>query len=231
MANRSYIYTIDFDRSKRKQQDSDKICGLSEYKYSIPLSFKLLISQDTKLCDSMIWDYEKPLAIIGDYRKGRERLLAFLEELKMKGLFDEDDLDNRINITKESLYDSKRDLDYVLLECGELYEMMDVDLGLQNQELFDEIKNIDGAIEEFYADIERLNQKEKELADSMKIFTKPMGFFSKLFRGKQKEHEKSKVKRSMTNIEREKWNTLGIDFWVETLYFHFPNNASKEDTE
>lgn len=228
MANRSYIYTIDFDKSKRKQKDTDKILGLSEYKYSIPLSFKLLISQDTRICDSMIWDYEKPLAIIGDYKKGRERLLAFLEELKTKELFDETELEDRIKMTKQSLFDSKRDMDFVLLECGELYEMTDIDLGLQNQELFDEIKNINSAIEDFYADIERLNQKEKELADSMKIFTKPIGFFTKLFRGKKREQEQSKAKRNMSNIEREKWNTLGIDFWVETLYFHFPDNTGNE---
>src|SRR6187402_1791248 len=101
MANRSYIYSISFDRTKRKRENLDKVIALSEFNYAIPLSYKILVSQNPQLSNSFIWELEKPIAILGDFKKGKEKLFLFLEILKTKNIFDPEQLNAKVEITKE----------------------------------------------------------------------------------------------------------------------------------
>lgn len=91
MANRSYLYAIDFDR-RQKERDNKKIFGLSECNYTIPLAYKTLVSQDSKISHSINWDYEYPIAIQGDFEKGKQKLMIFLDQLSKSELFDSSEL-------------------------------------------------------------------------------------------------------------------------------------------
>ena len=44
MANRSYLYNIDFNTFERPKTDEDIILSVSEYAYEIPLVYKVLVS-------------------------------------------------------------------------------------------------------------------------------------------------------------------------------------------
>lgn len=57
MANKNYLFGIDFDRTKGEGKDGEKNFGLSEYPYSIPLPYKIMVSQDAKVSRSINWDY------------------------------------------------------------------------------------------------------------------------------------------------------------------------------
>ena len=63
MANRSYLYNIDFNTIERPKTKEDSILSVSEYAYEIPLVFKILVSINPVSTKSILWDYEHPIAI------------------------------------------------------------------------------------------------------------------------------------------------------------------------
>ena len=63
MANRSYLYNIDFNTFERPKTDEDIILSVSEYAYEIPLVYKILVSINPVSTKSILWDYEHPIAI------------------------------------------------------------------------------------------------------------------------------------------------------------------------
>lgn len=134
MANRSYLYAIDYDRTKGERKTGEKIYGLSESSYSIPISYKILVSQEPKISHSINWFYEHPIAIQGNFEKGEQKLIDFLELIKRKGVFDKEELENKITETKKFL--DKNKLKNIILECGEIYELGNGELEDQNNELF-----------------------------------------------------------------------------------------------
>ena len=153
MANRSYIFSIDFDRTKEERDDSKKACGLSEYPYRIPLSYKILVSQDTKMSNSIIWDNEHPIAIIADFYKGRQKLFEFLDDLYKKDIFEQAELEEQIKLAKEFLFNKNHENKYIILECGEIFEMEMERIEVQNRKLFEsEIMKIDDTIEKYIFD-------------------------------------------------------------------------------
>ncbi len=160
MANRSYLFAIDFDRTKEERKKGDKIFGLSEYPYSIPLSYKILISQDTKISNSINWDYEHPIAIQGDFEKGKQKLLDFLTKLEKEELFDNAELEKQINETRDFL--NSHQLKNIILECGEIYQMGCEKLEEQNQELFNDILNIESQIKQYLKDFREMNKNKTE---------------------------------------------------------------------
>ena len=220
MANRSYIYSIDFDRSSRKKQETDKMYGLSEYPYEIPLSYKILVSQETKMTDSIIWDYEYPIAIQGNFELGRKKLFDFLNELLKKNIFDKTELENQIKEAKEFLFEEKRNLKFVFLENGEIYEMGDEKIEAQNQNLFEEISDINQIIEEFLLDIQEQKQKITDLDDKI-IELNKTGFWNKIFHTNNNSIKITELEKKKQEIEQEMWNLLGINYWDDVLYFQF----------
>ena len=162
MANRSYLYSIDFDRTKGERKDGEKIFGLSEYSYSIPLSYKILVSQDSKISNSINWDYEHPIAIQGSFEKGKLKLLDFLEKLQGKNIFDKTELNKQINETKDFL--NNHQLQNIILECGEIYEMGDGEIEDQNKNLFEEdILKIESQENEYFNDFKIMNTNIEKL--------------------------------------------------------------------
>lgn len=201
MANRSYLYSIDFDSTIEKRSDDKKIIGLSEWAYMIPLAYKILVSQNSKLSESIIFGYDKPIAIIGDFHKGREKLFLFLDELLKTDLLDKQELEAQINATKEYLYDTKNENKYIILECGEIYDMDSEALEEQNKKLYEnEIIKIDEAIKTFITEIQTPKTTEDEKT-RLAILAR--------------RHNMSVDQI----INTEKLDLLGIGYWSDVLYY------------
>lgn len=144
MANRSYLYSTNSvppaaDKSQRS------IVGISEWNYDIPLVFKLLLSANPKKCRSLIWDVPDEIAVAGDYEEGVTRLFRVLDRISIPEIVPLRDE------AREFLAAERNKGQYFVLECGEIFEMIDQPLTSQNDELLSEIRNIDGSAEETLA--------------------------------------------------------------------------------
>jgi hypothetical protein len=191
MANRSYIYSIDFDRTIEERDENKNVCGLSEYAYMIPLSYKIMVSQNAKMSKSILWDTDELIAIIADFQLGRQKLFDFLNNLIKIDLFEKNILEEQIQRAKDFLYDKKHENKFIILECGELFEMED---GMENDE--------EGGLEKY----------NKKLFEEIMNIEKTMEkAISELYEMKNKINEK--------DIEIQMWNILGIDNWNEILYY------------
>lgn len=73
MANRAYLYSAN--------ETMTKLRDVSESRYPIPLFYKIILGEDTSMCDSKIWGYEHPIAIKGDFQKGLNKLYTFYDYL------------------------------------------------------------------------------------------------------------------------------------------------------
>ena len=82
MANRSYLYNLDFNRLDRPKTPEDSVLSVSEYAYEIPLSYKILLSNNTLNTKSILWGYEHPITISGNANKGKDSLFQFLDRLQ-----------------------------------------------------------------------------------------------------------------------------------------------------
>lgn len=151
MANRAYLYAI----------KGNKIIGISEYNYEIPIAYKVLLSQNTKKVKSKIYKTPFKIALQGDFTKGVERLNAFMEELKRKDYFKENELEKEIEATKV-FFQENSDYDYFYLDCTEIYEMESGSLYLNNRKTWKQILNINNEIEKFYNEIEASKEKTIE---------------------------------------------------------------------
>lgn len=85
MANRAYLYILS-NRPSSYADRPDTISGLSEWAYTIPFSYRVLMSGDTLLCASLVSDgfdgepadrKTKLHAISGDFEAGFDRLKRF----------------------------------------------------------------------------------------------------------------------------------------------------------
>lgn len=201
MANRSYLYAIDFDRTKSNRQPGEKINGLSEYPYAIPLAYQILVSQDTQGAPSIIWDYEHPIAIQGDYSKGKQKLFDFLAQLRQEDLFEAIELENQIDTAHAFL--NQKQLRHVLLECCEIYSLEEGTLEDQNKAWVEKLEGIDELIE---------NQVKEFRAIKTKI---------EILRAENQASEKENVVTKIQELEQQMWNSLGINYWDDLLYYHF----------
>ena len=198
MANRSYLYSLDFDINKEKRNEDKKVCGLSEWPYDVPLAYKILLSQESKLSKSIIWETDEKIAIIGDFYKGREKLFSFLDELLKMNLLDKNELENQILETKEYLNNPKHENKYIILECEEIFEMNEDELENQNKILYEEVLKIDGTINNFIEEIKKPLNKDNY--------------------GVKKLINRNKLTLEQA-VNAVKLNLLGIAFWSDVLYY------------
>lgn len=226
MANRSYLYTLNFDRSKRIKEESDIVNGLSECEYSIPISYKILVSQGVKKCNSIVWDNDKKIALIGNSDKGKIELILFLDNLRSKRLFDETILAKKIEETKTILADN---LGFILLEAGEVFDMEEGELEMHNNKLFIEISRMNVAISKFYKEVMDINIKLDKLGETLSDLKASDDFLGKILFKLFSKNEMPmkdvilKCENAIYNLEKHKWNLLGIDYWSKALYHHFGN--------
>lgn len=225
MANRSYLYAIDFDRTVGEREKGQRIFGLSEYPYSIPLSYKILVSQQPKISKSINWDYEYPIAIQGNFKEGKQKLFDYLDQLSELDLFDREEFTRQVSETETFL--NAHELENILLECGELYEMGDGQLEDQNADFFENnILKIEKHLNEYLHDFRKMKAEILQLKAEITKLNKPKGFLSGLF-SSEKPGNDNKIKVLQDNarkIEQEMWNLLGINDWSDVLYYHFEND-------
>jgi hypothetical protein len=126
MANRSYVYAVDTLPTKKKQPKP--IRSLSEFGWGVPVAHQLLASGSPRRCQSAIWE-EHEIGIAGDFKVGRDRLFRFLEALAgVKGLKKKDAFAEAVAETRAFLEAKKHVGKYILLEAGEIYDLLDGEL-------------------------------------------------------------------------------------------------------
>jgi hypothetical protein len=195
MANRSYLYSSNFAPSPEVNEADRRITGISEWKYDIPIVFKILLSGNPRKCLSLIWEVPQEIAIVGDYDQGLDRLLRFLDRIPLPEV---------IPLKEEArqfLTDEANKNRYFILECGEIFELHDKPLTELNDSLLAEIRNIEPLIESALAD----------LLSSQASAAKASGFFSRRLGRNPPAAEK---KGSADAI-----HSLGLGNWSSILYF------------
>ncbi|WP_447957780.1 DUF7822 domain-containing protein [Vreelandella sp. EE7] len=148
MANRAYLYSCS---GIPGEDEKVSITGVSEWNYDIPLLFKLLVSSQPRVCDSMIFDpedaeeelddgeldeKEEKIALLGDFEGGLANLEQFLSRIERE------DVSNAIEEARQFLASDTVKNRYFLLECAEVFWMDDENAEIQNQRLLEEVKNI-----------------------------------------------------------------------------------------
>ena len=224
MSNRSYLYAIDFDRTKGERQSGEKIHGLSEFPYAIPLVFKILVSQDAVIAHSINWDYEHPIAIQGNFEKGEQKLYDFLNKLQNENIFNKEELDIQIAATKEFLNSHR--LKNIILECGEIYELGDDEIEIQNKEVYEQdILNIDNQIQDFINELKEMKQSLEKLNSEIKAPSKLLGLLTN-FNPMDHKAKNQELELKINNIKQSMWDILSINNWSDILYYDFDNDSS-----
>lgn len=188
MANRAYLYV----------QSDNRTTGVSEYKYGAPIAYKILISKNTKMVKSKIFKSPFRLALQGDYQEGVSRLYSFLDELKNKGYFDAEEIDDKISETKAFLEEHKGA--YFHLEAAETYETFFPAVG--NKRMLKSIRNIEKEIADFYHNMDVMQQEYDSLYARMS----------------EDERNSSGAERLQKIKDRMMWY-IGIQEWAEHLYY------------
>lgn len=149
MANRAYLYA---------KKDKEFV-AISEYNYEIPIAYKILVSCKTKRVRSSIFRSPFKIALRGNFEEGVERLYAFLEELKQKGLIPEAELDEKIEETKTFL-EKHRGCRFFWLEGAEIYEY-DGPALFGNLKMHRQISRIGTEIANFYRELDGVKPDER----------------------------------------------------------------------
>jgi len=205
MANRSYLFSTNFDKSSYAGKENREIRGISEFDYDIPLAYKILVSQDAKIVNSIIWEYSHPIAIQGDFSKGKRKFFDFLDALVTENILDGSIWEEKMNEARGFLNSAKCKNDFFLLENGEIYEMTGEALEAQNLFLFEnEILKIDDTISRHLLRIKELKQGRQN----------KHGLFSGFGKSKKANNESDKELIILHDL-------LGIDYWSDVLYYNF----------
>ncbi|MGI9576524.1 hypothetical protein ACRYJU_20760 [Alloalcanivorax xenomutans] len=141
MANRSYLYATDRVPARTPDQPKPVVRGLSEWGYAIPLSYRLLVSADTVICPSMIWELDDDVALAGDYDKGVRRLCDFLARI------DWPEAAELVQEAEAFLNAPENRADHIVLECGEIFDLDETPLAQQNRDLFGSLADLDQEME------------------------------------------------------------------------------------
>lgn len=149
MANRAYLYA----------KKGKEFVAISEYNYDIPIAYKILVSCKTRRVRSGIFRSPFKIALRGEFDRGVERLYAFLEGLKQRGLLPEKELDERIEETKAFL-GKHSGCSFFWLEGAEIYEY-DCHALIGNLKMRRQISRIENEIEKFYQELAGMKQEER----------------------------------------------------------------------
>ncbi len=178
--------------------------GISEYKYGVPITYKILLSQNTRKVKSKIFKSPFKLALQGDFEKGVECLYCFLEELKKRGYFDEEEIDESIRETKRFL-ESHTGYECFHLEGAEVYESIPF---IGNGKELRKIQNIEKEKALFY----QIMDEEKSEYDS------------KYEDMSEEERNTEKGKEKLQRIKDRMMRYIGIHEWTDCLYYEISKN-------
>lgn len=142
MANKSYLYSF----NKNNKEKISKTFDISEQNYEIPIVYQILVSKDTQIVNSKIFDDTH--AIVGKAKEGRKRLDAFFVKLFKKNIFEKKELKGLQKMFIEHL--DKYTLDYFLFEPAEIISMDDVDVNKEINNIKNKIADYDTLINDFF---------------------------------------------------------------------------------
>ena len=197
MANRSYLYSSDVDPGYNKT-DKKELIGISEWDYDIPFVYKLLLTGETRMCKSSIWDVSNDIALVGDYLQGVERLKGFFRRIDFPSA--QPLLHEATNFLEKK--ENRRN--FFVLECGEIFDMSSQPIHEQNLRLLEEIKNIDADVEKVLSGLNSLKKSE------------PKELFANLFGGRA-------CKSDIKNDAIDSIYALGLGNWTNVLYYDLFN--------
>ena len=189
-----------------------KLVGISEYRYDIPIVFKLLLSGSPRTCPSSIWDCDDDIALLGDYGAGLSRLEAFLAQIKTPAaqpLMEE---------ALEFLRKPENQNPYFVLECGEIFEMSDPEPGSQNLQLLHSIQNLQPEID---AALQSLHSPAP--APTPAPPPKPAGFLARMFGLAPPPPTPARPAPDPLQA----FHQLGLGHWSNYLYFDFSPQEPK----
>lgn len=135
MANRSYLYTTDHLPGSPEWMQRKDLRSIGEFRYDIPLAFRILLSGSPVAVRSSIWESPEPLAIAGDARIGVARLMAYLDRLPAQAA-------PLVAETRAFFADPDNVRRHFVLECGEIFDLSPGDLAEKNEALLGEIAAI-----------------------------------------------------------------------------------------
>ena len=210
MANRSYLYSTNIAPRPDAVDQGRKLIGISEYRYDIPLVFKLLLSGSPRTCPSSIWDCDDDMALLGDYDAGLANLEAFLAQIKNPAA------QPLIAQALDFLRKPENRNPYFVLECGEIFEMQDPGPGEQNLQLLHSIQNLQPEID---AALQSLAAPPPVPAQPQK----PAGFLARMFGLAPPPAPSRPAPDSLQAFQR-----LGLGHWSNYLYFDFSPQKPKE---
>ena len=141
MANRSYLYSFNRD----EKGNYSKFFDISEQNYEIPIIYKILVSVNTEVIPSKL--FENELALKGDAKEGRKVLNTFFKKLHKVKIFDDDELTDLEKMFQKHL--DKYTLDYFLFEPVEVFTMDDENTDKQVKLLASEASDIKKVINQF----------------------------------------------------------------------------------
>lgn len=118
MSNRTYLYACSRVPGHPDADSGEgEYASIAEFSYDIPVVYRLLMSVNPRVCHSLIWDSDEPLALAAEYDPGVERLAAFLARIDLP------EAQPMIQEALDFLNDPDNKLGYFVLEAGELYAM------------------------------------------------------------------------------------------------------------
>lgn len=141
MANRSYLYATNVVPTADPAPATRKRTGISEWGWETPLVYKLLLSGDPRVCPSTLWRSPHNLAVIGDYDKGVAKLRAFLARIELP------EAQPLIADALAFLDDDQNRQPWLVMECAELYDLEDEDMGQLNARMHERIQQIDNELD------------------------------------------------------------------------------------
>lgn len=141
MANRSYLYSSNDLPDSAAWSERKALHGIAEYRYDIPLAFKILLTGSPIACRSSIWETPENIALAGDYAAGLENLARYLARITDPAAQP---------IIAESLgflRAHQQARKHFILECGEIFDLTEGSLAEKNSQLLAEIQDMAAGIE------------------------------------------------------------------------------------
>lgn len=146
MANRAYLYSANSDLTKLRD--------LSESRFPFPFFYKVVLGEDTSICESQTWEFDKPIAIKGDFTKGLQKLLAFYDYLQTQSGIDTLAIAKFKKETTDFFEKEKERINqYFFLEGYEIFTMIcnADEIPQENAYLYEDIVGISAQINEILA--------------------------------------------------------------------------------
>ena len=191
MANRSYLFATDLVPTPGVWPAQGRMVGISEWNYDIPPAFRLMLTGNPRKAISSIWEVQEEIAVVGDYEAGVERLLSELGRhagAEMEALREE---------ARAFLMDPANRRKFLVLECGEIFEMEE---GSKDEQTGRLIAEIEALRAEPATETERPRRR---------------GVLGRLFGIERREARAMPVD----------WEAYGLGNWSNVLYFE-PRGAS-----